>query len=365
MNIRIAIKGAILFLLSYACAETALERSYEIRGMAPISDNGKQVQLYVFQDGVFSLIDSTTVRDGAFWFRGRTDREKIGMISVRQSEEMPLLFVLENNRLEARIDTFSSISGTLLNDRFQHYIDEISPIELRLNKLSSSLMSRFEQRSFDRYLYDSIHHILSREEDLLRRYTTDFIDENDNNVAGAYIFAQNSFLYSDDIQSRIIANAGRNFRDEYPVNWIARLLDSGRKTDRRASYLDLPFLLPDGQETTLTAYLQQNEYLLLIFRTFYADRDRPNDLSLWREDGSEVPVLPVSVWLGPIDALTPFPESGKGIGLKPANENVADLLLQYVIKSDPYVVLLDSDGVFVADAVSVSNMNHIIETVFK
>lgn len=353
-----------------SCLKGSGGGSFEIKGVAPMVESSKYIYLYTFREGVFTLADSALIRNGLFSFGGHMDSDRIGLLSIKHSACMPLLFVLENSALKATIDTTSFVSGTPLNDHFQQYINEISPIELRLNRLSQSLLSRYDGGPISSIVYDSVTDILSREEDLLRRYTTDFVAENNDNIAGAYIFAQNSFLYTNDMQTQIIEKAGREFRNEYSVDWIFRLLSFNRRPDLRAPYLDLPFELPDGKAVALSDYLNQDRFLLLLFWDAQAQNydQLLSEVVAVQKKYRDSPFLPLMIALNADDndwrtevGRHSIPE----IQLRALNENVSNLLLQYVVKSVPYVVLLNRDGVLVAEAVSLSEIDNIMKATFK
>ena len=112
------ISGILILTITLSCSD-----NYNIEGTIDSIANGDIVILQKQQGQSFINIDSAHIKDGHFSFKGRQDTATMALISISGKDKLPftpLLFILENGNLRARIDTLSSISGTELNDKFQN-----------------------------------------------------------------------------------------------------------------------------------------------------------------------------------------------------------------------------------------------------
>ncbi|MUV04570.1 DUF4369 domain-containing protein [Flavobacterium rakeshii] len=114
-------------ILAVSC-NNLKENEYLITGTVDSAFNGRYVVLKENGGSIIALntVDSTTIENGKFSFRGTTDSIKSGFFYIEGKEEDPMALYIEKGTIDIKVDkdtvSNSVISGTLNNDAFYKYL---------------------------------------------------------------------------------------------------------------------------------------------------------------------------------------------------------------------------------------------------
>lgn len=114
-------------ILAVSC-NNLKENEYLIAGTVDPSFNGRHVVLKENNGSILAIktVDSTTIENGKFSFRGTTDSIKSGFFYIEGKEEDPMALYIEKGTIDIKVDkdtvSNSVISGTLNNDAFYKYL---------------------------------------------------------------------------------------------------------------------------------------------------------------------------------------------------------------------------------------------------
>ena len=346
---------------------------YRIEGVVDSVANGDMVVLQKQQGISFVGIDSTYIRNGRFSFKGRQDTATMAMISISGKDRLPfapLLFILENGRLNAVIDTLSTISGTAMNNRFQAYVDRQACLAMEMGELerqymmnsqesvwADSLSSRFQQRILD---------CESRQKALLYRYILD----NTDNISGIYLFIQNSFLFSPDEQQRIISGGDRLFQSNPAVRTVSRMLSMNKKVAPGMSYVDLKMNSPEGRRVALSDYVGKGKYVLIGFWSSWCNPCRnqiPELKAIYdRFKNKNFEMVGVSFDIDP-DEWSRYIEEMKleWPQMSDFKGYDSDAIMQYAIQGIPHTVLVSPQGTIVAKDLKGEELNNLLHRLLK
>ena len=102
-------------------------KNYEIKGMiANPSLDGEYVYLQKIENDALQTVDSALVKDQRFKFTGIADSAVIREISFgnKGTGLAPVVFVLQQGHMEAYVDTFSTMTGTVDNDKLTEFHED-------------------------------------------------------------------------------------------------------------------------------------------------------------------------------------------------------------------------------------------------
>lgn len=97
---------------------------YKITGKTNLISDGETILLQKQNNEQFEIVDSATVTNGSFSFKGEQKSPAIAILvhlNEKQSQIPPQLIALEKGDIYVTLDSVSHISGTPLNDRLQMY----------------------------------------------------------------------------------------------------------------------------------------------------------------------------------------------------------------------------------------------------
>lgn len=239
---------------------------YDITGTASAELNGQKVYLQTLNsDSEFQPVDSVTVADGKFSFKGVASDPQVAMLTTSVRKVRPIAFVLEKGNLSAVLDENNQISGTPANDSLQVYYTTVRGEskklqaivgEYRTKKQDNTLTEEAEKALMDRY--DSI-------ENALGAYDKAFMMANNNSLAGTYVLSRSlSSLSAEEVEG-ILAAATPAFKATPLMSKVNEFLAAAKRSAIGATYTNLTMPDLEGKEISLSDYVGKGKYVLVDF----------------------------------------------------------------------------------------------------
>ncbi|MEG1522914.1 MAG: TlpA disulfide reductase family protein [Bacteroidales bacterium] len=246
-----------------ACTTTP---EYHISGTASADLNGQMIYLQTLNsDAEYKSIDSTTVTDGKFEFKGIAQDPQLGLIASGIRQIRPVTLILEKGNIMAKFDQENSVSGTPGNDSLQafnsHVMEESKKMqaivtEYRSKKQDNSLTEEEENRLMTQY--DAI-------EAALNKYDSAFIVANNNSLAGTYVLSRSLTMMSAQEVEGFLANATPAFKATPLMKVINEFLAAAKRSEVGAQYTNLTMPNLAGDEISLSDYIGKGKYVLVDF----------------------------------------------------------------------------------------------------
>lgn len=249
-------------MLSWMCcvAIAQQQQGYLIEGKAPLHLEGEGVMLFTFcKDEVLS-VDTTVVRNGKFSFEGDCWVEELSVLTIGNYPDTvrSVKLMLEPGVIKVLLDTSPHIEGTLLNDKYQVYLDNQSKLEDIYQAINENMHKGLS--------------VTELEEELLRYPDiVEFITENISNPLGVELFKKSceSMAYQEFFA--IYESLDEQLRSDPKV---IRTYDS--KLKRKEEYesrtklqglpmIDFTLQTPEGTSKKMSDFLPGSEYVLFEF----------------------------------------------------------------------------------------------------
>lgn len=363
----------ILLLVSIVTALVSCSESFKITGEIGETANGETVFLQKQENDGYIVLDSAVVKNGTFQFSGVQEIPVMAAITIDSQDPnayRPLFFVLENGRMNALMDTISTISGTKLNDQFQNYMTDRRVFDSRIEMLSQNYMTDYVAGSLTDTVFENLKKQFETEEAQIKALTWDYVKNNSENVTGVFVFLQNSFLFTPVEQQNIIDQAGDFFKKNQMIKSLSQLLASMKNVAVGMPYLDIKMENPDGKTVSLSDYIGKGKYILIDFWAAWCApcrRQMPELVSLYKQFKSKpFEIVGVSFDTNEADWLSAIKEMDmtwpQMCDLKGWD---SEAIMLYAIQGIPHTVLVSPDGVIIAKDLKGSDLTKKLQTLLK
>ena len=359
MNKTIKLLGCTLtaFLLA-AC--NGKQNGYTIQGT--ISDivgleNGDSVFL-ARQEGPSQLvnIDSTTVKEGTFTFKGNQEKPELFSI-IYQNEGKDHAYatvILENGNINVSLTPNSSLArGTRNNDVFSAYIENSRKNYVEIEKTIEQLE--------DKSISDEQRESLTQKiEGLEKNFITSSINAMNGNMdtfSGITIL-KNIYYYLKYEELETLVNQIPESMDEDPfVQGIKEQVGALKKTAEGKQFVDLALQDPKGKDIKLSDYCGKGKVVLIDFWASWCGpcrREMPNVVEAYKKyknKGFEIVGISLDnngeAWKKAIEDLhITWPQMSDLKGWE------SEAAKEYAINSIPHTILVDKDGTILARGLS-------------
>lgn len=333
------------FLLFALFTLTATAQNYTIKGKADNEPNGKVI--YLIDQNTLLATDSAVVSDGVFEFKGSANDQLLFELKniEKRGREKVYIFIAPGSNVSVDLTTVpATVSDNGgMNDILAALDAEVKSKGEALNKVIRRLQTEGKSR-------DEIAQMLNSDVEAMYGIYRKAIDDNSDNMVGAYILAMTAPHFYQSLSDLDAAIAKVKYADR--IDYLKRVRNSYKvsaSTDPGAMFVDFSGFTVDGKPSKLSDYVGNGKYVLVDFWASWCGPCRqeiPNLLELQKRfAGDRFTVLGVNVW----DNEDNFKASLVSEGIDypqifvPRNnkDNATEL---YGIKGIPQIILFAPDG---------------------
>lgn len=342
-------KIIFLFLSALAILFVSCQgNSYSIEGK--FSDNSFDSKVAYLQkiDSINSqkatVIDSATISDGKFSFKGTSDEPMMGFVSVGKLEnaenDTPIgTLILEPGNIKITFDkTNVTLGGTPKNDEFNNIHKVMNTLTDKISKITPQ---------------DANNPAIRAEVDTLQKQlqmsTFNFAKENISNKAGEFLFYSSAKSFSKDQLKELIAASDSTFRNRDEIKALVKELDRV-KPEVGNPYSDAQLIDQSGQMVSLSDYVGKNKLVLIDFWASWCQpciQEIPNLIktyNAYKSKGLEIVGISVdddkNKWTAAVQNY-----KMTWVQLADATTMASQL---YGVQSIPHTLLIDQNGVVIA-----------------
>ena len=119
---------------------------YKITGKTNLIPDGETILLQKQNNEQFEIVDSATVTNGSFSFKGEQKSPAIAILvhlNDKQSQIPPQLIALGEGDIYVTLDSVSHISGTPLNDRLRMYETKRRSYDTRIRNITNRYLKDY------------------------------------------------------------------------------------------------------------------------------------------------------------------------------------------------------------------------------
>jgi thiol-disulfide isomerase/thioredoxin len=331
---------------------------YILTGKIDDCFNRQPVMLFTFKNGKINSVDTATINNGSFIFKGKEYLENEAIITTGNypDEVKSAYVILEKGKiqLDMRDSTKSAARGTPLNDTLLAYSASMDSFLPLFKKLDSDLIAGSITAEYE----DSRRRALIKDKYLVR---AGYVKRNINNVAGETIFKKDvlssdlaAFPFFDEIYTALSDRVKNDPKVISSIKFREESLKEKKNghPDTGKHYTDFEFYTPDGKIGKLSDYVGKSEYL---FVDFWASWCGPciaeipylkKTYEKYKDKGLEIVGVSLdntkAAWQRGLDKINaPWPQ------LCNFKSNNSQLSETYHIRGIPHSLLLDKEGVII------------------
>lgn len=247
-------KRIMIALLSIAALCGCRGVSYNIKGTLS-QDIGGEVYL-ISADSDRATLASAKINpdDGSFSIKGKVDEPILAILTDDNENPITALFI-ESGKITVAYDEEHNDynpSGTVSNDNFVAANERLNELQRRFYEKSQA---GFEQEEDQQKLIDEYNAAVK-----------DIIDQNQDNLLGAYFFAriESSSLEPAEIRERI-AKFPKKLRETKMLRELDEYAINCAKTDIGQPYIDIAAKDDDDATVTLSSLVGDGKWVLVDF----------------------------------------------------------------------------------------------------
>jgi len=353
----------VMTVLFLACNGNS---GYEIKGVVvEPSLEGQYVYLSEYnQMGTTVFRDSALIKNGAFSMKGTQKSPKLYQLSlspemmfVGQDDQAwvvgnsPYLavFVLEHGKIEVKLDLRPIVTGTPENDILTDFQMQILPFEKSLNAIVSEYSANRDDQEAVKGLEQAYYEVVGE----LALIVKNHLSHNLDRFSSGKILYDFRFELPEEEQRAVLAKASPLLKTAPGIDYLIGALAVSEKNSIGMPFTDMEMLAPDGSVVKLSDYAGKGKYVLIDFWASWCVPCRQEMPYLidayknYKDKGFEI------IGVSFDDSQAAWERGIKDLGL--LWPQMSDLKgwesigsSTYGVRSIPYTVLLDREGVIIA-----------------
>ncbi|MDR0976306.1 MAG: AhpC/TSA family protein [Prevotellaceae bacterium] len=345
----------ILYLMTAALLLASCSQSkpgYVITGTVEGGENGESVYLQKVENQQYVSIDTATIENGSFQFKGTQDSAVIYYVSYKPNTHDGLImpFFLENGNISLQLTSNDDVAtGTPNNDLYQEVRTPMNEVRKQMIALQESMQESTITEEVHKEKMKKMSDLSDKQFEIVKSGIT----KNITNPVGLYLLKQNFFSFDTADRDAFVSQIPATYDSDPGVIQMKAIVEKLKKTAVGQKFTDFELLTPDGKPIKLSDYAGKNKLTMVDFWASWCGpcrREMPNIVAAYKKykkKGLEIVGVSLdydgAAWKKGIKDLSiTWPQMSD---LKYWQCEGAQL---YGVDAIPHTVLIDADGVILA-----------------
>ena len=346
-----------LFLSAIAVIFAACQSKTEYTVAGKVADStfeGQQVILSEVTENEMVAVDSTTITNGKYTFKGQTETPVLRFIRLGNDQNSPSSIVMiEPGKINIVYDSAFHLSGTPINNAYSEFEIKQKELTAEIQTLSEKYNEAATDGSMTEELETELTAGYEKIADKAKTLNYNFIKENIDNELGQFMFMTSANAFETDQQKEILAMASEEYKENKNIKSILDRLETLEAVAIGKDFIDFSMETPEGESVLLSDYVGKDKYVFIDFWAAWCGpciNEMPNVVEAYKKYKDKgLEIVGVSLdqdkdkWIQGIEELKmTWPQMSD---LKLWESKVVKL---YAISSIPHTILLDKEGKIIA-----------------